>query len=65
MALVYADPWYNTGARTSITDPGFTSYNDYYVKNPDKYPAITWFTEVEEGHFEQVIKLGRSWLDYD
>lgn len=65
MALVYADPWYDTGARTSITDPDFVSYRDYYTNNPNRLPAVTWFTEAEEGQFDQVINSGRTWLDYE
>lgn len=65
MALIYADPWYDTGARTSIADSAFTSYRDYYAYNPKKLPAITWFTEAKEGQFKQVINSGRTWLDYE
>jgi len=65
MALVYADPWYDNGARTPITEPNFASYISYYTDNPDKLPAITWFTEVQGGQFQQVVDMGRTWLDYE
>lgn len=63
MSLVYTEPWYDTGVNTTIEDPDFIDFVDYYNKNPNKLPNITWFTESTDGQFKKVDEKGFLWFE--
>lgn len=61
MALVYSDPWQDTGAFSRISDVDFVDFKEYFSNNPEQLPAITWFVEAGENQFKRVLERGRLW----